>query len=70
MAVLSRGVFALVLDGSLVPFCSKCLDACMRANFGKVVEFKKLKKLVLTGRRGQSSPVGWTPSWVDGPPFT
>ena len=22
----------LVLDGSLVPFCSKCLDACMRAN--------------------------------------
>ena len=22
-----------VLDGSLVPFCSKCLDACMRANF-------------------------------------
>ena len=30
----------LVLDESLVPFCSKCLDACMRANdvlkfFGK-----------------------------------
>ena len=22
----------LVLDGSLVPFFSKCLDACMRAN--------------------------------------
>ena len=22
----------LVLDGSLVPFCSKFLDACMRAN--------------------------------------
>jgi len=22
----------LVLDGSLVPFCSKYLDACMRAN--------------------------------------
>ena len=22
----------LVLDVSLVPFCSKCLDACMRAN--------------------------------------
>ena len=22
----------LVLDGSLVPFCSKCIDACMRAN--------------------------------------
>ena len=22
----------LVLDGSLVSFCSKCLDACMRAN--------------------------------------
>ena len=22
----------LVLDGSLVPFCSKCLDACMRVN--------------------------------------
>ena len=22
----------LMLDGSLVPFCSKCLDACMRAN--------------------------------------
>ena len=22
----------LVLDGSLVLFCSKCLDACMRAN--------------------------------------
>ena len=22
----------LVLDGSLVPFCLKCLDACMRAN--------------------------------------
>ena len=22
----------LVLDGSLVPLCSKCLDACMRSN--------------------------------------
>ena len=22
----------LVLDGSLMPFCSKCLDTCMRAN--------------------------------------
>ena len=22
----------LVLDGPLVPFCSKCLDPCMRAN--------------------------------------
>jgi len=22
----------LMLDGSFVPFCSKCLDACMRAN--------------------------------------
>ena len=32
-AVLSRGVFALMLGGSLVPLCSKCLDACMRANF-------------------------------------
>jgi hypothetical protein len=28
---IKRGL-ALVLDGSLVPFCSKCLDACMRAN--------------------------------------
>ena len=22
----------LVVDGSLIPFCSKCLDACIRAN--------------------------------------
>jgi hypothetical protein len=28
---IKRG-HVLVLDGSLVPFCSKCLDACMRAN--------------------------------------
>ena len=27
-----KRVCVLVLDGSLVPFCSKCLDACMRAN--------------------------------------
>ena len=31
----------LVLDGSLVSFCSKCLDACMRAND----VFKDLKKI-------------------------
>ena len=40
IAILSRGVFALVLDGSLVPFFSKCLDACMRANF----VFEKFEK--------------------------
>ena len=56
--MLSRGVFALLLDGFLVPFCSKCIDACMRANIGKVIEIKKLKKLVLTARRGQSGPDG------------
>jgi hypothetical protein len=28
---IKRG-HVLVLDGSLVPFCSKCLGACMRAN--------------------------------------
>jgi hypothetical protein len=28
---IKRG-HVLMLDGSLVPFCSKCLDACMRAN--------------------------------------
>ena len=28
---IKRGC-VLVLDGSLVPFCSKCLGACMRAN--------------------------------------
>ena len=28
---IKRGL-VLVLDGSLVPFCSKCLDTCMRAN--------------------------------------
>ena len=28
---IKRG-HVLVLDGSLVPFCSKYLDACMRAN--------------------------------------
>ena len=31
----------LVLDGYLVPFCSKCLDACMRAN----VVLKKFEKI-------------------------
>ena len=30
----------LVLDGSLVPFWSKCLDACLRAN----VVLKKFEK--------------------------
>jgi hypothetical protein len=29
---IKRG-HVLVLDGSLVPFCSKCLSACMRANY-------------------------------------
>jgi hypothetical protein len=28
---IERG-HVLVLDGSLVPFCSKCLGACVRAN--------------------------------------
>jgi len=28
---IKRGC-VLMLDGSLVPFCSKCLVACMRAN--------------------------------------
>jgi hypothetical protein len=28
---IKRG-HVLVLDGFLVPLCSKCLDACMRAN--------------------------------------
>ena len=28
---IKRGC-VLMLDGSLVPFCSKCLDACIRAN--------------------------------------
>ena len=35
---IKRG-HVLLLDGSLVPFCSKCLDVCMRAN----VVLKKLK---------------------------
>ena len=33
----------LVLDGSLVLFCSKCLDACMRAN-GVLKSLKKVQK--------------------------
>ena len=37
----------LVLDGSLVPFCSKCLDACTTANdilkkFEKGLRFESL----------------------------
>ena len=41
---IKRGL-VLVLDGSLVPFCSKCLDAYMRANdvlekFEKDLRFK------------------------------
>ena len=38
IAVLSRRVFVLVLDGSLVPFCSKILVACMRANNDEKME--------------------------------
>ena len=36
---IKRGC-VLMLDGSLVPFCSKCLVACMRAN----VVLKRFKK--------------------------
>ena len=34
IVVLSRGVLAPLLDGSLVPFCSNIIVACMRANIG------------------------------------
>ena len=34
----------LVLDGSLVPFCSKCLGACMRAN-DVLKRFEKITSL-------------------------
>ena len=36
---IKRGC-VLALDGSLVPFCSNCLDACIRAND----VLKRLKK--------------------------
>jgi hypothetical protein len=58
--VQSKGLFALVLDRFLVPFCSKILVACMRTNF--ILKSLKIRfeKLVLTARGGQSCPDRWT----------
>ena len=54
----------LMFDGSLVPFCSKCLDACMRANdVLKKIEKKSSLRADCTSAdcpplwRGRSAPV-------------
>ena len=39
----------LVLDGSLVPFCSKCLGACMRAD-DALTRFEKEQVWELTAQ--------------------
>ena len=47
----------LVLDGSLVPFCSKYLDACMRAN-DVLKELKKGTSLSADCPSADSPPLG------------
>ena len=47
----------LVLDGSLGPFCSKCLDACMRAN-GILKNLKKRTSLSAGCLSADSPPLG------------
>ena len=47
----------LMLDGSLVPFCSICLDACMRAN-GIFKSLKRIKSLRADCLRADSPPLG------------
>ena len=48
IVVLSRGVLVPLLDGSLVPFSSKILVACMRANYVEKMETLVSKRFVLT----------------------
>ena len=47
----------LVLDGSLGPFCSKCLDACMRAN-GVLKNLKNGTSLSADCLSADSPPLG------------
>ena len=47
----------LVLDGSLVPFCSKFLDACMRAN-DILKDLKKGTSLSVDCPSANSPPLG------------
>ena len=47
----------LVLDGSLVPFFSKCLDACMRAN-DVLKRLKKETSLSVVCLSADSPPLG------------
>ena len=47
----------LMLDGSLVPFCSKCLDACMRAN-DVLEDLKKGTSLSADCPSADSPPLG------------
>ena len=47
----------LVLDGFLVPFCSKCLDACMRAN-DVLKRLKKETSLSVVCLSADSPPLG------------
>jgi hypothetical protein len=68
-----------VLDGFLVPFCSKCLDACMRANnalsgFGK----EQVRELTAQARTVRSmcadgplllQKVWWKSYVADGPAY-
>ena len=52
----------LVFDGSLVPFCSKCLDACMRTN-------DVLKSLKIVSKMSADCLVRTVrPKGADGPP--
>ena len=47
----------LVLDGSLVPFCSKCLGACMRAN-DALTRFEKKTSLRADCTSADNPPPG------------
>ena len=51
-------------DGSLVPFCSNCLDACMRA---KIVlkRFEKCQRVCVLNVEGRTV----RPRGADGPPY-
>ena len=67
---IKRGC-VLILDGSLVPFCSKCLVACMRSN-GVLKSFEirlSLRADWVTAdsphhRGGQSAPVPESLQWL------